>query len=141
MARSCIVLGFLLSCAWLASAQVTVIDTGSTNVAGMNVTLESSGPQAMVEPRGGSPQKITLTHVMCNRLMQDLKAAGPLKDLPAVHCMKSVSFGTSTFIEFNGDRSPDLSCRQTDPRLLALKKDASDILAAAKSHVGPLYKH
>jgi hypothetical protein len=140
MAKPLFVLGFL-SCAWLGCAQVTVIDTGSTNVPGMNVKLENSSQQAMVEPRGGSAQKITLAKELCNRLMEDLKTAGPLNELPPVHCMKSVSFGTSTFIEYNGARSPDLSCRQTDPRSLALKKDASDILTSAKTQVPPARRY
>ena len=66
--------------------------------------------------------------------MQDLKAAGPLNELPVKHCMKSVSFGKSLFIEYNGVRSPDLSCQQTDTRAAALKKDATDVLNAAKSN-------
>ena len=124
-----------------AGEQVRVIYTGSTNVPGMNVKLENTGPQAMVEPRKGTPQKITLTQEVCDRLMQDLKAAGPLNELPAVHCMKSVSFGTSVFIEYKGVRSPDLSCRQTDGRALALKKDASDILAAARGQMTAARKY
>jgi len=116
------------------SAQITIIDTGSTNVAGMNVKLENAGPEATLEPRGGTAQKMTLPKELCSRLMDDLKTAGPLNELPAVHCMKSVSFGTSLFIEYNGVKSPDLSCRQSDPRAVALKKDAMDIMALAKTH-------
>lgn len=129
------VLGCLLGCAWLMSAQVTITDTGSTNVPGMNVKLENSGPEATAEPRGGTPQKMTIPKDLCSRLMDDLKNAGPLNELPVAHCMKSVSFGTSLFIEYNGAKSPDLSCRQTDTRTAALKKDAMDIMALAKAHV------
>jgi hypothetical protein len=45
--------------------------------------------------------------------------------------MKSVSFGKSIFVEYKGVRTPDLSCRQSDLRAAALKKDAEEILAAA----------
>jgi hypothetical protein len=141
MAKPTFVLALLLGCASFACAQVTVIDTGSTNVPGMNVKVDSTSQQAMVEPRGGSAQKITLAKELSNRLMEDLKTAGPLNELPPVHCMKSVSFGTSTFIEYNGVRSPDLSCRQTDPRAVALKKDASDILSSAKTQVPATRKY
>ena len=123
-------------CAWVSSAQVTIIDTGSTNVPGLNVTIEKAGPEALVERRGGVKQKVTLTQEMCGHLLQDLKAAGPLNELPARHCMKSVSFGKSLFIEYNGVRSPDLSCPQSDPRSVALRTDAAEILnAAAKTGV------
>ena len=134
MARLCRVSGLLSACAWLGMAQVTIIDSGSTNTPGMNVKLEGSGTGAMVERRDGSKQKINLTKEMCTRLMDDLKAAGPLNELPARHCMKSVSFGTSLFIEYNGVRSPDLSCQQTDSRAQALRKDATEIVSMAKTN-------
>jgi len=125
----------MINSAWFCAAQVTVIDSGSTNLPGVNVKLQKSGPQALVEQRDGSQQKIMLDKDACKRLMTDLKAAGPLNELPAAHCMKSVSFGTSIFVEFNGVRSPDLSCRQTDPRAAALKTDASEILSAVRAKV------
>jgi hypothetical protein len=66
--------------------------------------------------------------------MQDLEAAGPMNELPAVHCIKSVSFGSSTYIEFQGQRSPDLSCpAAANPHLQALQKDAREILQASRS--------
>lgn len=123
-----------LSWAWFAHAQVMIIDTGSTNSPGTNVRLDNSGPNATVERRGAAGQKIKLTEAMCKQMMKDLKAAGPLNELPAKHCMKSVSFGTSLFIEYNGVRSPDLSCPQSDERVAALKKDAAAIMSAAKTH-------
>jgi hypothetical protein len=129
------VLGSLLSFARLLHAQVTIIDTGSTNVPGMNVTLDSAGNGALVERRGGAKQKVALTQEMCNHLLEDLKAAGPLNELPVKHCMKSVSFGKSLFIEYNGVRSPDLSCQQSDPRSAALRTDAAEILNAAAKTV------
>jgi hypothetical protein len=123
-----------LSFSWLSAAQVTIIDSGSTNVAGMNIKLQNAGPQAMLEKRDGSKQRVKLAKDLCHRLLADVKAAGPLDQLPARHCMKSVSFGTSLFVEYNGVRSPDLSCPQTDPRAAALKADADEILSAAKNY-------
>jgi hypothetical protein len=120
-----------------AGAQLKIIDTGSTNVPGMTITLENSGTHAMVEHRDGSKQSLNLTKEMCDRLLADLKAAGPLNELPVRHCMKSASFGSSLFIEHAGARSPDLSCLQTDPRSEALKKDAAEMLAIAKSLNAP----
>jgi hypothetical protein len=133
------VLGFLLTWACFCAAQVTIIDSGSTNIPGMNIKLESSGPQAMVEHRDGSTQKITLAKDLCDRLIGDLKVAGPLNQLPVRHCAKSVSFGTSLYVEYNGVRSPDLSCRQADEHVTALKVDADAILSAVRANNPPRY--
>jgi hypothetical protein len=47
--------------------------------------------------------------------------------------MKSVSFGSSLYVEFNGLRSPDLSCEgQQDARAEALQKSAREMLRAAE---------
>jgi len=121
----------------MLAAQVKIINSGSTNIQGMTMTLEKSGPRVMLERTDGTRQRSKVPKEMCQRLLADLKAAGPLNELPAAHCMKSISFGTSLFIETNGLRSPDLSCPQTDPRSLALKKDASDMLALFKTFSAP----
>jgi len=124
---------FVLSgCALLGGAQVKIIDTGSTNIPGVNVVLENSGHYAMVERRDGSKQRVKLKKELCDRLLRDLKAAGGLSELPKSHCMKSASFGSSLYVEYNGVRSADLSCPQRDDRAAALKKDAGEILSAAK---------
>ncbi len=131
------VLALLIACALPAGAQVTVIDSGSTNSPGMRVTIEQAGQSATIERKSGSKQRVTLNKDICDRVVEDLEAAGRLDELPVGHCMKSVSFGKSIFIEYKGVRTPDLSCRQTDPRAAALKKDAQEILnAAPSSNVG-----
>jgi len=127
------VLVFLSVCALPVGAQVTVIDSGSTNSPGMRMTIEQAGQGATVERKDGSKQRVKLKKDICDRVVQDLEAAGPLDELPVGHCMKSVSFGKSIFIEYKGVRTPDLSCRQSDPRAAALKRDALEILSAAPS--------
>ncbi len=97
----------------------------------MRMTIEQSRHRAIVERKDGSKQQVKLTKELCDRILQDVEAAGPLNELPARHCMKSVSFGKSIFIEYKGVRTPDLSCQQSDPRAAALKKDATEILSAA----------
>ena len=130
---------FLGACAVFCSGQATIIDTGSTNRPGLSVTLDEHGSQATVERRGGSKQVVKLAKDVCDRFMRDLKAAGPLDELPKTHCMKSVSFGSALYIEYNGVRSADLSCPQHDPRAVALKNDAAEILAAGGSHAYHVY--
>jgi hypothetical protein len=122
----------LTGCALMCGGQVKIIDTGSTNIPGVNVMLENSGHHAMVERRDGSKQRVKLTKELCDRLLRDLKAAGALSELPQSHCMKSASFGSSLYVEYNGVRSADLSCPQRDERAAAIKKDAGEILSAAK---------
>ena len=132
MLKLCGILALLAACLPSNAAQVTIIDSGSTNVPGMTMKLERSGRAAKVERKDGSKQHVKLVKETCNRLLEDLKQAGPLKDLPASHCMKSASFGKSVFVEYKGVRSPDLSCPQTDPRAAALKKDVEELLGAVK---------
>ena len=115
------------------NAQVTIIDTGSTNRPGLQVTTNAAG-SARVEPRGIEPHSIQLNSHLCKHFLASLHAAAPLAALPATRCMKSVSFGSRLFIEYNGERSPDLSCPvQQDPKVDELKKQALEILQEAKS--------
>jgi len=117
--------------------QVTVEDTGSTNSPGLRVIFDPEGHASVEatqrEPRQGETQHVNLPGPLCKRFLHDVEAAGHMNELPAVHCIKSVSFGSRTFVEFNGNRSPDLSCPGgDDPRTLALRKDANEVLQAAR---------
>jgi hypothetical protein len=116
--------------------QAVIIDSGSTNRRGMTINVDESG-NATVQQRGLGPQSIQLSEQLSKQLMRDIKAAGALSALPPRRCMKSVSFGSSLHVEFNGDRSPDLSCSpQSDPRAAALQKDANDVLQAVRQKLG-----
>lgn len=119
-----------------ASSQISIIDSGSTNRPGLTVTVDQSG-NATVAPRNAKAQTTTLNSELCGQLMRHVKAAGTLSELPKQHCAKSVSFGSSLYVEFNGDRSPDISCSpQSDPRADALQKDANNILDAVRKQLG-----
>lgn len=137
--------GFLVSIGLLAFAvplmpsakepQVTIHDTGSTNRLGVRVTFDREG-HATVEARNHESRVIQLPEQLCNQFIQQLKALGPLQALPARHCMKSASFGSSLFVEFEGHRSPDLSCPGQESRIEALQKQANEILRAAEQRAG-----
>ena len=121
-----------------SAPQALVIDSGSTNRPGITITVEESG-NATAQPRNGEAKTLTLDPQLCQALMKDIKAAGTLSALPEHHCPKSVSFGSSLFVEFNGDRSPDLSCNNPpDERAAALQKDANGILQAVRAQLGPM---
>jgi hypothetical protein len=111
--------------------QVTIEDTGSTNRPGVKLIVTSTGA-AQVEIRDAEARKTNIDTRLCDRLFQDLKSAGSLGGLPRTHCMKSVSFGSSLYMEFNGERSPDLSCPAAqDSKVAILQKDARDVMEAA----------
>lgn len=111
----------------------TIIDTGSTNRPGLQVTLGANG-SATIASRDVGPHAIWLNRRLCKRFMLTLQSAAPMQALAATRCMKSVSFGSRLFIEYDGERSPDLSCPiQQDPRVDTLKKQAAEILAAAQT--------
>lgn len=133
MKRNTFVLALLLTTLLrAASEQVTIIDSGSTNVRGLTIVLDESG-NGTVQARGGTKQIVKVPAELCETLLGDVKTAGPLDAIPVNRCMKSISFGTSLFIEFNGTRSKDLSCRaQADERAANLKRDAEQILNFAK---------
>ncbi len=79
------------------------------------------------------PGQIVMKNAALAEFTKTLDAAGALHALPANHCMKSASFGSSLFVSRGEDRSPDLSCPgQSDPRTAAIKKQAEEILHAAE---------
>ena len=128
------VLAILLMSASLICAkepQAAIDDTGSTNRLGLRVVFDQNG-DATVQPRRGDPQQVKLDPSQCEQFLRDLKALAPLTDLPVNHCVKSVSFGSSLFVELDGDRSPDISCASQDTRIEELKKQAQELLGAAR---------
>jgi hypothetical protein len=54
----------------------------------------------------------------------------PLSKLPKTACAKSVSFGTSQYVFFKGERSPDL-CGYGDEKVATLKGDLAKIMSTA----------
>ena len=121
-----------------AMGQVVITNTGSTNTVGMSVTIPEKGHTAMAES-GDTKVKMSVTSELHKQFMKDVEAAMPLDQLQVRHCAKSVSFGTSTFVTYQGLRSPDLSCRgQDDPKVLALQKDVDAIMAQAHTKMPPM---
>jgi hypothetical protein len=116
----------------------TVIDSGSTNASGFRIVVQRSGKAACTTtPRrnaraagdNSKPKQQQLSQALVDRLFSDLSAAKPLSALPAQHCMKSASFGTSRTIEFGGQRTPDLNCGDGgNSKLRALIQDVNEIV-------------
>lgn len=113
--------------------QVKIIDTGSTNRPGIELTLDAKG-EARTESRGVEPRTIHLDAALCRSFLSAVQSAAPLSSLPAARCARSVSFGSRLFVEYDGEQSPDLNCPQTEnARLEALRKGAAELLAVAKN--------
>jgi hypothetical protein len=113
--------------------QATIIDSGSTNRPGLRVTVDRQGHATVVE-KSGETHHVNLSPPMCTAFLHRVTNAVPLSNIPAHHCFKSVSFGSSLFVEYQGERSPDLSCPgPSNSETAALQKEARDILQAAQS--------
>src|SRR5581483_1630114 len=131
--------GLMLLALWPLSArepQASIIDSGSTNRAGLRVTVDREGHATVVE-KNGETHHVELPAPTCRAFLDEVTSAVPLNKLPVAHCFKSISFGSSLFVEYQGERSPDLSCPgASNSETAALQKDAREILQAAQSAAG-----
>jgi hypothetical protein len=108
---------------------VAVIEqSASTNRPGFSISVTRTGETTVRV--GVTSRSTTVATVLAAHLYADIDRAGSLADLPAGHCMKSASFGSTTSITYNGRRSPDLQCAQNTLEH-ALKSDAQAISRAA----------
>jgi len=64
---------------------------------------------------------------LTTRFFNDISAAEPLSQLPYKSCAKSVSFGTTTKVEYKKQTSPDVSCPSSDSKVTDLYNDAEAI--------------
>jgi hypothetical protein len=118
------------------NSKITITSTGSTNTEGFEVTLDGSD-KATIHSQTETARQIVMKGSALAEFAKTLDAAGALHALPANHCMKSASFGSSLFVSRGEDRSPDLSCPgQSDPRTAAIKKGAEEILQTAQKAGG-----
>jgi hypothetical protein len=115
----------------------TIVNSGSTNRPGFRIVVDRSGAAEFRQiPRGraaqpeAKPIRLTISRALADRLYADLSAATPLASLPAPHCMKSVSFGSTLSIELGAEHTADLSCGDGgNPVLANLIRDCNEIVA------------
>jgi len=92
-----------------APSTIAIENTGATNLTGWRVLVAPGGAASWTE--GARSGHDVLPPDLDTKLARDVAAARPLAALPPGEgCMKSVSFGTSTFVSVDGDKSPDLGC-------------------------------
>ena len=112
---------------------VLIRDTGSTNSSGYELTVNKSGQAVCVNsdwqkqrPPGqrgngiGLPEgKSILSKDITSQFFADLNASMPLSKLPIEEpCIRSASFGSSTYIVYKGEMSPDIQCLAMGSRQL-----------------------
>ncbi len=116
-------------------------DSGSTNTPAVCYSITRSGSvikrtgATVLQRRQGKPdsseERGSIPVSLAKKLFSDVEAAMPLSELPVMHCPKSVSFGTSRFISFKGEKSPDISCGRVNERIATLKSDFTEVVSAA----------
>jgi hypothetical protein len=112
-----------------------IVNSGSTNSIGFKISVWSDGSaSAILQNRDGTPagkpKPFTVPAATTSRFFADLAAARKA-NTTSVPCMKSVSFGTSTHITWQGWVSPDLDCPPKDASGDALVKDVEAIRQAS----------
>jgi hypothetical protein len=112
----------------------TIRNSGSTNTAGFIIAVWSDGT-GNVSMQNGNPRAVVISDDLATRFFTDLQAARS-ENTPPSHCMKSVSFGTSTSVAWHGWQSPDLQCPPFSPSTAALAKDVQAIEAAVGAAPG-----
>ncbi len=122
--------------------RVILENSGSTNTEGYKIDVVREADRSVnasysyrdrVGHEHGKIQGLAVNKPLSARLYQDIETAGPLALLPVSHMVQSVSFGTSTYITYKGQRSPDLSYG-SDYRVVALRNDVQAI--AKLGHLG-----
>ncbi len=96
----------------VASGDITIRNSGSTNTAGYTILLRPDGSAAVT--LGGETSEKTVPMAQTKWLFEKVRGAMPLDALPASGCMKSASFGTAVSVSYDGRTSPDVSCAR-DP--------------------------
>jgi hypothetical protein len=111
------------------SGGAVILNTGSTNTLGYRISVGTKG-EAWFVVAGHPVQHSRISRALARKFFAHLRAAMPLSRLGVEQCMKSASFGTSVFVSWRGQRSPDLTCAGDNARARALSDDVNQIAAA-----------
>jgi len=95
--------------AFTPSTDAALIEnSGSTNFAGFKIALEPNGSALIGEPSG--VRRATVSRATAKWFFSHIAADGPLERVAVTHCLKPVSFGSTTTVAWKGHVTPDLSC-------------------------------
>ena len=121
-----------------AAGPMIITQTRSTNQGPITITVDPLAGTAYQIQGTSAPLKLDLQKAESLRLWKAARAALPLASLPAAHCAKSASFGTSIFVQIGSDRSPDLSCPALkDTRATELAAEVRTLLQQARQKQRP----
>ncbi|MHC5609600.1 MAG: hypothetical protein ACYTXA_00820 [Nostoc sp.] len=108
-----------------AEQPAVILNSGSTNTCNYRIRVLPSGKATytVCNRKGAGEIKVNTA----TKFFNDISAAKPLSKLPYKPCGKSVSFGTSTQVRYQGQKSPDVSCPSNDLRVTNLYDDAKNV--------------
>ena len=141
--KSVVVLLTLLFTALAAAPHrdgVVIRNSGSTNSASYAIAVWSDGTTRTVlnarRPVPDAPVYGTIPAALAARLLADSKAAKAANP-PPMHCMKSVSFGTTETLLYHDWQSPDLTC-PSGSLIAQLRADAAAVVETLHLNVRPV---
>ena len=106
----------------VGAGSVVIVNSGSTNAPGFSIVVtrdaNATWHAGATSPTRSQPSALdciavdgtTLEPTLTLTLFDDLAAAGPLGSLSFDGCLKSVSFGTTTSLSYDGATVPDVEC-------------------------------
>jgi hypothetical protein len=101
-------------------------NSGSTNAAGYTIVVHRDGSAEI--DQAGTTSHATLKRPQTEWLFAKLQADAPISDLVSAHCMRSMSFGSTTRVTYRGATTGDLGCT-FDPAARELKRTVDVITA------------
>ena len=103
-----------------------IIDSGSTNTCPFTISVLPLGKVTYTVCNRKGAGEIKVKTAM--KFFNDILAGKPLSKLPVSDlCFKSVSFGTSTEVKYQGQKSPDISCPSDNSKVKNLESDVYSI--------------
>ncbi|CAF0857110.1 unnamed protein product [Adineta steineri] len=141
---------FVLLVAIVVVAQkppVTIVNSGSTNTPGYTIIIQNDGnthyyiapSRAQIANSDGTCQQPTWTNGTAQlssstrkSLYCQIKHCEPFNKLPVESCGKSVSFGFTLKLTYNGETTPDLSCPTTNQKLENLITTVNKVISELK---------
>jgi hypothetical protein len=106
-----------------------ILKSASTNTAAVTIKIWSDG-HGQLELANAAPKTFQVSQSMTRQFFTDVRTARSNPGTPG-HCMKSVSFGTSTVVKWHNYTSVDLQCPPFSDAVTALARDAQSIEQAA----------
>lgn len=122
------------------STLAVITNSGSTNLPGLSLTIHKDGSATVHYDKGrnqaASDRTFPAGTLDVAKLTALLNQIHDMNAIPDHSCLKSVSFGTTTTISYNGKTSGDLSCltKQDGQAFGELRQVVQDMYAQLSSH-------